>query len=171
MLKKSFAQDCLYTAIMRLMKEKDVHDITVKELVLKAGVSRSTFYRYYAQPMDVLRDYLQPFNDNNAHLDDEEDKKVYLRRFYQYYTSHSELIYALVQANKTEFLRETIGGHILEVFTDMMTNKGVSSFLQKASVGLCVEILIVWIINDRKEKIEEMTDTVHNMVSVIERVS
>jgi len=153
------------------MKAKDVDNITVKELVLKAGVSRSTFYRYYTQPMDVLRDYLRPFNDGNALLDDEDDKKVYLRRFYQYYTGHSELIYSLVQANKTEFLRGTIGSHILEVFAPMMTNKGVSPFLQKASVGLCVETLIVWIINDREEKIEEMTDTVHNMVAVIERVS
>lgn len=171
MPKKSFAQDCLYTAIMRLMREKDVDDITVKELVLKAGVARSTFYRYYTQPMDVLRDYLRPFNHGNAHLDDKDDKKVYLRRFYQYYTGHSELIYTLVQANKTEFLRETIGCHILEVFSPMMTNKGVSPFLQKASVGLCVETLILWIVNDRKEKIEEMTDTVHNMVAVVERVS
>lgn len=171
MIKKSFTQDCLYTAILRLMKEKHIDDITVKELVYKAGVSRSTFYRYYSQPIDVLKDYLRPFNSSNAYIDNRSDEKAYLRRFYRYYSGNRELIYYLIRANKTEFLRDTISQHILDVFSSIMSTNGNSLFRQKAIVSLCVEILIVWVNNDRAEKIDEMTDTVHNMVFALQRVS
>ena len=171
MIKKSFTQDCLYTAILRLMKEKDIDDITVRQLVDKAGVSRSTFYRYYSQPIDVIQDYLRPFNQTNAYLEIQSDEKAYLRRFYKYYAGNWELIYYLIKVKKTEFLRDTITQHILDVFSSIMDKDGNTLFQQKAIVGLCVEILIIWVNNGRADKIDEMTDTVHNLVSALKRVS
>lgn len=119
----------------------------------------------------MLRDYLKPFNQTNYYLDTRTDEKAYLRRFYRYYAGNRELISALIKAKKTEFLRDTITQHILDVFSSMMGNNGSTFFQQKAIVSLCVEILIVWVNNDRAEKIDEMTDTVHNMVFVLQRVS
>jgi len=50
----------------RLLKEKSVSKLTVKELCEEAGINRATFYKYYANPNDLMNkleneslDYLQ----------------------------------------------------------------------------------------------------------------
>ena len=40
-----------------------------------------------------------------------------------------------------------------------------------AIVGLCVEVLIVWVENGRADRIAEMTDAAHDLIDVYKRVS
>ncbi len=41
-------------ALMRLLKEKPLNKVTVYELCEAAGVNRTTFYKYYGSPKDLL---------------------------------------------------------------------------------------------------------------------
>lgn len=41
------AKECLVTALIQLLKEKNLSEITISELASKAGVSRMTYYRNY----------------------------------------------------------------------------------------------------------------------------
>ena len=54
MLTKRLIQESL----LRLLKEKEIHRITVKELCADAGINRSTFYAHYKVPRDVLYEML-----------------------------------------------------------------------------------------------------------------
>lgn len=45
---------CIKEALLRLMKDKSVEQITAVELAKEAGVSRASFYRYYDSIDDVL---------------------------------------------------------------------------------------------------------------------
>ena len=49
-------RECIQTALIRLMKKKELKDITITELTKTAGVSRTTYYRNYYDKEDVLRD-------------------------------------------------------------------------------------------------------------------
>lgn len=53
-----FNRMCIGESLLELMKEKEFDRITIKELVEKAGISRVTYYHYYYDKSDVLRDYL-----------------------------------------------------------------------------------------------------------------
>lgn len=48
----------LHQAIYELVLEKDISLISVTELCQKAHVTRSTFYRHYAIPHDVMDEYV-----------------------------------------------------------------------------------------------------------------
>lgn len=41
-------------ALMRLLREKQVDKVTVYELCQEAGINRTTFYKYYGSPQDLL---------------------------------------------------------------------------------------------------------------------
>lgn len=56
--KNRFAKECLHLALKRLMKQKNLRDITVTELTETAGVSRMAFYRNYHSILDVVREIL-----------------------------------------------------------------------------------------------------------------
>ena len=49
-------RECIQTALIRLMKTKELKDITITELTRLAGVSRTTYYRNYYDKEDVLQD-------------------------------------------------------------------------------------------------------------------
>ena len=51
---KKLSQECIETALLSLMKEKSIEDITVSDVVKKAGVSRAAFYRNYSSKQEVL---------------------------------------------------------------------------------------------------------------------
>ena len=48
------SKESLKNSLIELMKEKPFNNITVKELVLKADLNRSTFYNYYCDIPDML---------------------------------------------------------------------------------------------------------------------
>ena len=44
----------LTEALIEILKEKNVMDVTVSELAKKADVTRTTFYQYHRDPVDML---------------------------------------------------------------------------------------------------------------------
>ncbi|MCD7858382.1 MAG: TetR/AcrR family transcriptional regulator [Clostridiales bacterium] len=50
------SRECLRTALMQLLSERDFQKISVTELVRRAGVSRATFYRNYSDKEALLRE-------------------------------------------------------------------------------------------------------------------
>ena len=53
---RAFTRECLRTALLVLMEEKPLEEISITELVARAGVSRSAFYRNYQRKEDVLEE-------------------------------------------------------------------------------------------------------------------
>ena len=56
-----FSQELLHQALLALLKEKPLNKITVRELCLKAGVNRTTFYNHYQSLEDILRELVQQY--------------------------------------------------------------------------------------------------------------
>lgn len=53
-----FTKECIETALLVLMKDKDFKDISITDIVTRAGVSRSAYYRNYASKEDILDNHL-----------------------------------------------------------------------------------------------------------------
>ena len=49
-------RECLQTALVYLLSEKSLEDITITELVKRSGVSRTAFYRNYNTKEDILQE-------------------------------------------------------------------------------------------------------------------
>lgn len=52
-------KECLFTALIKLMDQKDFKDIKISEITQKAGVSRMTYYRTYDSKEDILIQYFE----------------------------------------------------------------------------------------------------------------
>ena len=51
----------LKDALMELLEQKELTSITVTAICERADVHRSTFYKYYTDPADLMRDIEQDF--------------------------------------------------------------------------------------------------------------
>lgn len=50
-------KDCITQSLLLLLQEKPLEEISVKEIVEKAGVNRSTYYRHFRTKQDVVRHF------------------------------------------------------------------------------------------------------------------
>jgi len=52
--RKQYTRMVLKDSIMKLLKEKSISTITVKEICKEADINRSTFYAHYSDQYDLL---------------------------------------------------------------------------------------------------------------------
>lgn len=57
--KNRITRRCIGDTILSLLKQKSLDKITVTDIARGSGISRVTFYHYYASPREALEDYLQ----------------------------------------------------------------------------------------------------------------
>lgn len=83
---KSYISD----ALLILMEQKKYTDITVGEIVEKAGVNRSTYYRHFEKKDDVIRYFLDHISKDILEWDKavESTFEEHLVNVYTYYYKH-----------------------------------------------------------------------------------
>lgn len=59
--KNSYVKRQITNALLELLKERELSDITIGEITDKAEVSRNSFYRNYSDKEDIIRKYLYQF--------------------------------------------------------------------------------------------------------------
>ena len=63
MNKKDFSKACLSQSLIELLKDNEYEDISIQDVVDKAGFSRNTYYRNFKNMDEVLDYYLDSFVD------------------------------------------------------------------------------------------------------------
>jgi len=56
--RRKFAADCIYEALLQLMRDRPYRQITISDITRRAGVSRMAYYRNYAEKDDILLGHL-----------------------------------------------------------------------------------------------------------------
>lgn len=75
-------KECIATALIELMKNKDFNSITITDITRMAGVSRMAYYRNYSSKEDILNQYMDEIG--NA-IHERISKKITLSELQEYY--------------------------------------------------------------------------------------
>lgn len=82
----AFVKECITTALIQMLEEQSFEDISITELVKKAGVGRVSFYRNFDSKEDVLRKHLQALLEEWAkQYEDVKDYNLVQAIFEHYY--------------------------------------------------------------------------------------
>ena len=96
-------KECLSMALIYLMNEMDFNKITITDIVKRAGVSRTAFYRNYTVKEDILKEIgLEVTNELCRILENPEHKKDLYSMFLELFTTlkdNAETIRLLINAN------------------------------------------------------------------------
>ena len=143
-------------ALFALLEKKDMKDITVCELVTKAGISRATFYRNYLDMYQVVDEQMEKIAQeitNNA-MATSDDIRANTLQIFQLLLRHRQALRILTRRDMADkiyrALYQTTVGHIEQL--DAMDNRYQPHFFAGAACGM----LIAWINNDFQESPEEM---------------
>lgn len=84
-------------ALLILMEKKDYNAVTVGEIVEKAGVNRSTYYRHFEKKEDVIGYFLDRISKDILEWDKSKESsfKEHLTTVYKHYYKHKRQMMAI----------------------------------------------------------------------------
>lgn len=102
-------QTLLKQSLIELMEQKNIRQISIKEICEQADVSRSTFYTYYGSQyelLDAIRKEIIEANQQMAakeEIHDEAHTKVLLERHFQYILDHIRMFMAFSTGSSEDY--------------------------------------------------------------------
>lgn len=151
------SRECMQTALIYLMAKKDLDEISISELVRKAGVSRTAFYNNYSSKDEILLDLskklLNDMNELVAELFLSEDRCAVFQRIFQRVKEDSRLYTLLLKSglHDREFLN--VRKIIQEEYPDIDDK---TKYLVYAWGGMMKSIILGWVYEGMKEPEKQM---------------
>lgn len=151
-------KEAITLALVELMKERELGQITIKDIVAKAGVGRSSFYRNFSSKEDILLAYLdylldatreeRPFADENI--------RGYMISYFQAVKRHQELFCALQRSGLLYLLYHQTCQSVKHsvAYFHLYRNPYQAAFFSGAGTS----VVIQWIENDFRETEEDLAD-------------
>jgi len=112
----------LREGLMRLLARKPLDKVHITELCQEAGINRSTFYRYYELPRDILMEMQSEFFQEILGHFQKALTISDVERFFVYMYEHSELVKHFFKYNSDTDWAE-IFSHIYSYFPEKMMTK------------------------------------------------
>lgn len=143
---RDFIRSCISFALMVLLKDESIENITVSKLCTVAGVSRTAFYRNYKTIQDVLEDKIRGFALDMAGKMTSDIYNNWLA------------IFQVVDKNRKDFLSIIKGGYehkIYEVFMSMLPKDDNNRCIQEVWLSLYYTFLVDWLKEGKPKKLED----------------
>lgn len=145
-------RDSLGTALVKLMAEKDLEEITVTELVKTAGVSRQSFYRNYSRVEDIVNEVenqlLGTMYDSFHDPRYLHDRQKWFLEFYSLIGDHPDISTALCKAGVLEPLFDRFLGMFEAKVNETHT---ISYYNAVGLLGGLYALATHWVLNGMKE--------------------
>lgn len=100
-------------ALLELMQDKPIEDISISELCETAGIGRASFYRNFNSKEDILRGYIQNIFQDWTQGDQQNEGKPLselLRFIFSHFEAHRSFYELLNQRNLIYLLKDVIIG-------------------------------------------------------------
>ncbi len=151
-------RECLQTALIYLLNEKSLEEITITELVKRSGVSRTAFYRNYETKEDIIKEITDSVASS---IRDSLNNPYYIQNPHQWlvdYFSKAEenaaMISLLLKAIQPGYLPYT--PNLLEEMYPQ--GNTYERYAVTALKGAFSAIFREWFLGGRKETPEEIAD-------------
>jgi AcrR family transcriptional regulator len=166
-------RDTLGDALVALMQEKNFDEITVCEVLDRAGVGRSTFYAHYRDKDDLFLSDIEDFLEacsTALKRDDAGGKRLLpVQEFFAHVREAREFYAALVRSGKMNEVQELARGFFARSIEERLEAAGVKIEPRRRSAqayvlaGSFFSLLEWWVDKGMKADPKEMDGLFHRM--------
>lgn len=164
-------------ALVELLKTKHLRQISVRELCEHAGINRSTFYKHYGAPENVLQEILSYQIENIIALADDDGKpisaQIYLERVCQYMWEnrnlHKVLFSSQTGTEETDLFRMTTNAMwSVQTFRpemkdlDPVTDQAAMLFVESG----CYAVFRWWLMEDVAQTPKEIAQIICRLIGL-----
>ena len=154
-------REALAVALLRLMKHKEIEEITISELVSVAGVGRNSFYRNFESKEQLLCGYIvelykEYFKEKNVPLKvgDGGNVEDFLLPRFRFIKEHGDIFRVLHKRGLLYYFFEEAEGDLVAILCGQMAE--ASGYFTAMFSGSCAGVIRHWIKCDFADSEEEM---------------
>ena len=124
----SFTKDAITDSFLRLLEEKRLDKITVKDIVLDCGVSRKTFYYYFDDIYDLLEKCLaDKAQEASSRVSDFESFEKELLNLSDFVMKHKKAMYHIYYSVSRDKLEDYLYNGSIDTLTQIIKKKSVGT--------------------------------------------
>ena len=162
-------------AMTQLMAEKDINEISVKEIAELAEINRKTFYNYYAGVYQVLdeieNEIVEYFAELIRSIDFNRalaDPSIVFDTLYETVSSHMEFIDALFSSGRNASLVSKVINKLIEMTSDaaaenFKTDPEKTEIITRFIFAGEIAAYQAWLHSGRRIPIKEMSRTIETL--------
>lgn len=156
----------LKQSLIELMKNKPIHDISIKKICETADINRSTFYHHYDSQFDLFNDILNDIGyeiieivRNNHKSDDW--MKLILRDAFTYIENNRETFLVILSENSGFSVGERLTAYVERfVNTSLEASSEIAKYsVQFATAGM-TSVVWQWLKKDDRISADELANMV-----------
>ncbi len=158
----------LKEGLLRLLKTKPLDKINIVELCSESGINRTTFYRHYTLPKDILKEIQTEFIEEMQESMHKPMTENDLEDFLIYLKKHSDIVTLFIRYNSdkewTDMFRtlyQSICSSSIIHFFDEESQQLFYTFL----AGGTYFLLRQWLIDGMDKTPKEVADIVANIIN------
>ncbi|OMD70168.1 hypothetical protein BSK48_16200 [Paenibacillus odorifer] len=164
-------KQALQNALWSLIERLDIKDITVSQICNEAQINRTTFYKYYSLPLDILTEYVEEMcelslqqNSEKKGTSSEEDIYRMMLDICRIHYENKQIMKIYMEFHK--ILMPIIHKALLENLGDQLNESSLNKFIS----GGVTAIIYQWSLNDYQQLPEEiavmLTTYIHRLSGV-----
>ncbi len=165
----------LGAALIALLEEKAIHEVTVREVLARAKVGRSTFYLHYQDKDDLflsqMEDGLQMWSNVLSSKQEKSRRLAPVTEFFAHVASARKLYRSLLLSDRLQAYFDLAQGYFARGIARRLKEIGVSIPAQRESdarshalAGTLLSLLKWWLDRGAKEPAKDMDELFHRMV-------
>lgn len=168
----------LRQGLAKLMSNKSINEITVKELVEEVDINRSTFYLHYTDIYDMLEkienelmeEIMSIITFNEENLKDKEDSYPFLEKLFTMLDRNRDICKALIGPHGDMSFVTKIEEYIsknTEQYSSKLFQKEIQDdmkYIHAYCITGCVGMIKTWIIDNPADSPEHMAEVTCNML-------
>ena len=167
----------LKTSLAKLLLEKKINNITVKELVDLADINRGTFYLHYTDIYNLLEQIekdmfseLEEMSNEFANSEAKRSPQFFTRQVFQYVADNRDLCKMLLgpygDMAFVERLKSMVEEKSYFYLMETCSEQDVQSYKYFAAFAVsgCVGLLQNWIENGMKVSVEELSNFADSLI-------
>jgi AcrR family transcriptional regulator len=165
----------LGNALVALIQDKPIDEVTVQEVLDRASVGRSTFYLHYRDKDDLflsqLEDGLEMWTTVLSRKQEESRRVAPLEEFFAHVASARRLYRALVDSGRIHAFFELAQGYFARGIARRLKEIGPANLVQReldarshALAGSLLSLLKWWLDRGAKESPKAMDELFHQIV-------
>lgn len=107
--RRAYVVEHLTQALLELLREKPLDEISVSQLCERAGVGRASFYRNFQEKEDILREYIRAlFQAWTGQLEQDPPLNELIRAMFTHFETHREFYAQLDRRGLIGLLKDVI---------------------------------------------------------------
>lgn len=170
----ALTKQLLQNGLLRLLKQKNIQKINITELCKEAGINRSTFYKYYNTPYDVLTDMgntiIRKFIDetNIENLTSLPDHRKFYEQLCRYLYENADTMKILIGYNLDSEISDVLkcSPKTHDVLVKLLERKFETEEIEMALTFIysgAYNLIRKWIMEDIPKTPEEIADLILRM--------